>query len=416
MTPQHDVVVIGGGVIGVCVAYYLRKAGLIVTLLERDTVCSGSSYGNSGLLVPSHSIPLPMPGVVRQALRWMLDPDSPFYVKPRLDPKLISWLWRFRGNCTPDRMRAALRTLLTLSRASRDLYDDLIAQEELDCNFHTDGMFMLYDTARGYEEGVEEGRMMQEEGLRMEEMTAAEVHGMEPSVRADIGGGVYYPGDAHLSPAEFVNGLAARVRSLGVAVHEGAEVVGFEARNGAIGTVRTTRGDYHPAQVVLAAGSWSPGLVRGLRLNLPVQPAKGYSVTFRREGPPLKYPLILGEARVGVNPMGSMMRLAGTLEMAGLDLSISERRVRAIVRGAARYLEGGDSFATENAWAGLRPVTPDGVPAIGRVDSYRNLIIATGHATLGMTLGPITGKLVSEIACDQLPSVDMAPVSPARFQ
>ena len=416
MASQNDAIVIGGGVIGVCAAYYLHQAGLKVTVLERDAVCSGSTYGNSGLLVPSHSIPLPMPGVVRQALRWMLDPESPFYVKPRLDPELISWLWQFRRNCTAARMREALRTLLTLTQASRDLYDGLISREELECNFHANGMFMLYDTVKGHEEGLEEGRMMQEQGLRMEEMTAAQVREMEPSVRSDIVGGVFYPGDAHLSPAEFVNGLAARVRAQGVDIHEGAEVVGFETRGGTVTTVRTGSGDYNAGLFVLAAGSWSPGLVRGLRTNLPVQPAKGYSVTFHSEGPPLRYPLILGEAKVGVNPMGSMIRLAGTLEMAGLDLTINHRRVRAIVRGAARYLEGGDSFTTENVWAGLRPVTPDGIPVIGRAEGYRNLIVATGHATLGMTLGPITGKLVSEIACNQRPSVDVAPVSPSRFQ
>ena len=210
MREQEDVIIIGGGVIGVRAAYYLLQEGRQVTILERDAVCSGSSYGNSGLVVPSHSIPLPAPGAVARALRWMLDRESPFYVRPRLDTKLISWLWQFRAACTELRMRHGMGVLLGLSQASIALYDDLIAQERLECKYTRRGLFMLYRTAHGYEEGIEEARLLQEQGLPMKVMTGPEVHEMEPGVRPDIAGGVFYQSDAHLDPAEFVHGLASR--------------------------------------------------------------------------------------------------------------------------------------------------------------------------------------------------------------
>ena len=413
---QEDVIIIGGGVIGVRAAYYLLQEGRQVTILERDAVCSGSSYGNSGLVVPSHSIPLPAPGAVARALRWMLDRESPFYVRPRLDTKLISWLWQFRAACTELRMRHGMGVLLGLSQASIALYDDLIAQERLECKYTRRGLFMLYRTAHGYEEGIEEARLLQEQGLPMKVMTGPEVHEMEPGVRPDIAGGVFYQSDAHLDPAEFVHGLASRVREKGGAIHEGTEVLGFETSGARISTVKTSKEDYRPEHVVLAAGSWSPELALALGLNLPVQPGKGYSVTFESRGTPLRIPLILSEARVGVNPMGPQMRLAGTLEFSGFGLGINYRRVNAIVRAAGDYLDGDEGSASaENAWCGLRPMTPDGLPIIGPAEPLSNLTVATGHATLGMTLGPITGKLVSQTVTGREPAVELAPLSPGRF-
>jgi D-amino-acid dehydrogenase len=417
MKHREDVLVIGGGVIGVCAAYYLLEEGRQVTILERDAVCSGSSYGNSGLIVPSHSIPLPVPGAATRALKWMLDPESPFYIRPRFSLDLFSWLWQFRAASTERRMRNSVRVLIELSQASIALYDELIAQEQIECNYHRRGLLILYKTARGYREGLREAQMIQEHGLKTEQMTGLEVHEMEPHVRSDIAGGVYHQGDAHLDPAKFVHGLASSVRELGGTIQEGVEVLGFETSGNRIVTVNTAQGAYHPEQVVLATGSWSPGLVRDLRLKLPVQPAKGYSVTFKRGRNSLTLPLLLSEAKVGVNPMGPVMRLAGTLEFSGLDLTINSRRVNAMIRAAGDYLlDGLESASAENAWSGLRPCTPDGLPVIGAASSLSNLVVATGHAMLGMTLGPITGKLVAQIVCRQVPTVDLAALSPDRFQ
>ena len=274
---------------------------------------------------------------------------------------------------------------------------------------------MVYNTEDGYKEGVHEGKLMREVGLPSKEMEVNDLIRMEPGICSDVFGGVYYSEDAFLNPLEFVTSLARKVKEKDVCIREGVEVIGLDANSDSIIKVKTSVGDYICNEVVLAAGSWSPSIVNGLNIKLPVQPAKGYSVTFDTENSLLKHALILGEAKIGVNPLGDKLRFAGTLELAGLDLSVSTRRVDAVVNSAKRYLNGGDKFSADNVWAGLRPVTPDGVPIIGRLPSHPNVVIATGHATIGMTLGPITGKLVTEIVCKNEQSVDTRPLSPSRF-
>ena len=417
MTERCDVVVIGGGVIGVCAAYYLAAHGRQVTLLERGEVCSGSSYGNSGLIVPSHSMPLPVPGTVGLALRWMLNPESPLYVKPRLDPSLLSWLWRFRGNCTEEKMRLGVRALAGLSSASIELYEELVAAESLDCGFNRTGILMLYETPEGLEDGLHEGELLREFGFSPKQLNGSGVHAMEPSVRPGVAGAVHYDGDGYLDPAKFVTGLASTLPTKGVSVREGVEVLGLDMSGGRMEGVSTSHGVYRAEQVVLAAGSWSPGIAKGLPLKIPVQPAKGYSVTYSRPGVSLTRPLILGEARVGVNPMSGAVRIAGTLELGEFDMALNHRRINAIVRGAARYfVDDGSEATVSDHWAGLRPCTPDGLPIIGAFEDIPNLIAATGHAMLGMTLGPATGKLVAEMASGADTSVDAAAFRPDRFR
>ena len=416
MSKEVDVLVIGGGVIGVCAAHYLLESGRQVTLVERDTVCSGCSHGNSGLVVPSHSFPLPIPGVIRQGLKWMLNPESPFFIRPRFDLELFAWLWKFAAACNHKRMLQSVRALVRLSQASIELYDELIPKEQLDCGYERRGSFLLYRTPKGLEGGLKEARLLHENGITHRSMTGSEIHEMEPVIRPDITGGLFFEHDAFMNPAEFVGALAERLRHKDAKVQEQTEVLGIEIDSGKIKRIRTSQGDYKAQQVVLAAGSWSSPLAGALPFKLPVLPAKGYSVTFDNPGIKLTYPLIMAEAKAGVNPMGSMIRVAGTLEMTGFDLSINIRRVKAVVRSVADYLNGIEQdLALKNPWCGMRPCTPDGLPVIGTPKSVSNLIVATGHAMLGMTLGPGTGKLVAELACDREPTLDPTPYSPDRF-
>lgn len=412
---KSDVVVVGGGVIGVCTAYYLQKSGKQVTLLERDQICSGASFGNSGLIVPSHSVPIPGPGVVFQALKWMFDGESPFYVKPRFDLNLLSWLWKFRSNCNHDQIRNSLKTLVNLSRSSRLLYDELLSQEKIECDYQTSGLIMVYNTENGYLDGVHEARLMKGLGLSIEEMESTELIEREPDIKSDVFGGVFYSEDAFLNPLKFVTSLSDVIKKMGVKIQEGVEVSGFDNYSKDHQVVNTNSGDYSCKQLVLATGSWSRSLATKLNMKLPVEPAKGYSVTFDRVDSNLKHALILGEAKIGVNPMNKKIRLAGTLELAGNDLTVNMRRVKAIVKAAKNYLNSGNTFKPDNVWAGLRPVTPDGVPIIGNTAVNPNVVVATGHATIGMTLGPITGKLVSEIINGDKPSIDLEALSPTRF-
>jgi D-amino-acid dehydrogenase len=230
-----------------------------------------------------------------------------------------------------------------------------------------------------------------------------------------MAGGVNYPEDAHLDPHSFVLGLARQAERNGAAFFDGTEAIGFETAGRKITAVRTTRGDIHPNQVVLATGSWTPAVARDLNLKIPIQAAKGYSLTFLRPDPCPPIPVILSEAKLAVTPMGPHLRFAGTLEMAGMDLSINSRRVGALRRRPARYFEGMDDLKLVEIWRGLRPCTPDGLPILGAGGAWENLILAAGHAMIGMSLGPITGEIVAQLACGETPDFDLDPLAQERF-
>ena len=416
MIQRPDVLVVGGGVIGVCAAYYLQQEGRRVVILDKSGIASGSSYGNAGWLVPSHSMPLPRPGAISEALRWMLSPVSPFYVKPRPSIELVRWLWRFRAAANAVAVKESLQAACLLSRVSLDLYDELISKEEIDCHYTRNGLITAFETEKGFEEGLEEAAMLAEHGVAGTVLDPQQLSSVEPALRSDLAGGVLYGGDAHLKPDSLVRGLASRFESQGGTIETDTEVQGFELAAGAISSVRTSRGVYSPGQVVLATGAWSGESVRGLELDLPVQPAKGYSITFERPAAPPSRPIMLAESRVGVTPMGSLLRFAGTLELSGLNTRIDARRVWALRQAGTRCLNTDLSRSPETVWCGMRPLTPDTLPIIGTVDRPSNLIVATGHSMTGVTLGAVTGKLVAQIAVSKDPIVDPAPFSPMRFQ
>ncbi len=415
MVQRADVLVVGAGVVGVAAAHFLAARGRAVTVVEAGDVASGSSYGNAGLFVPSHSVPLAAPGVVAKGMRWMFDPDSPFYIKFRWDRALLSWLWKFRAACREDRARRAIPLLRDLHRASGGLFDELVRLDGMDCAWARRGLLSVCRTKRALEDGMAEAKLLGEYGLATEVLDAPAARALVPALREGLAGAIRWPEDAHLEPASFVRTLARHAEARGAKILTRTEVIGFDAAGPRIAEVRTTRGLFRPEEVVLAAGSWSPGLARSLGLAVPIQPAKGYSIALSMPSPPPSLPLLLAEAKVGVTPMGKFLRLAGTLEIAGLDFSINERRVEAIRRGAREFLEGLDSLEELEVWRGLRPCTPDGLPMVGRPRRLENLILATGHAMIGLSLGPITGKLVAEIAARETPSIDLALLSPDRF-
>ena len=410
-----DVLVLGGGIVGVCSAHYLAARGKSVTLLERGEIASGCSAGNAGFVCPSHSIPLAQPGVIAKGLKWMFDPDSPFYIKPRFSPALFSWLWKFRAACTEERVRRVMTVLRDLHCESVELFEELSRTPGLAFGWTRRGILSLYRTGHAFEGGLKESAALQEIGVPSRSLTPEEIAARVPRARPGLAGAIHFPGDAHLDPLAFVRGLATHVGSRGVDVRTGTEVTGFATSGRRITAVRTAQGEFAADQIVLAAGSWSPSLARELRLRIPVQPAKGYSITFPRPDGAPSVPLLLAEAKVGVTPIGDRLRLAGTLELAGLDLTINERRVEAIRRGAGTFLDGLEGAATGDVWRGLRPCTPDGLPILGRSPAFDNLILATGHAMIGVSLGPVTGALVAQIACGEPTDIDLTVLKPERF-
>jgi D-amino-acid dehydrogenase len=415
MSHSDAVLIIGGGVIGVCSAYFLAERGREVILLDKGEICSGASYGNAGMICPSHSIPFASPRVLGQGLRWLLDAESPFYIKPHLDRSLLSWLWRFRAACREERVRHALPVLRALLCESQRLYEALAATGELQFGYTPSGMLELYRSGFRLEAAARETEFLAGYGIPARVLDRAGVVERVPQARPDVIGGIFYPEDAHILPAHFVTELARRAQEAGVCLSLHTEVFGFETGKGRITKVRTTRGDFRPGDVVLAGGSWSAELARELGIDLPIQPAKGYSITVRRPENCPTLPLHCKEVRVFLTPMGETLRLAGTLELAGLDLSINKRRVAALSKGARAYLAGLEELEVIEIWRGLRPCTPDGLPILERSPLYENLILAAGHAMIGMSLGPITGKLVAQIACRETPALDIAPLSARRW-
>ena len=415
MDSQQDVVIIGGGVIGVCSAYYLAQKGIQVTLIEKGEIASGCSYGNGGLIVPSHCVPLASPGALGSGLRWLLDSDSPFYIKPRFDIDLFRWLIRFALASRHGQMLRAIPVMRDLLFASRALYNELAKHAGFDFGFEGNGSLWVCLSKEKLEQEKEETHLFEEFGIPFKVMDQSEVHDLEPALLPQVVGGIHYPRDGHINPHRFVTGLAEKAQGLGAQLWMKTEALGFESSGGKITNIHTTLGDILPKQVILATGSWSPGVARDLRLQIPIQAAKGYSITL--ENPPVspKIPLSFGEARVVVNPLGDSLRLAGTLELAGMDFSINRRRVDAMQKASNEYLPGLQEARIIEIWRGLRPCTPDGLPIIGRSRGFNNLIVAAGHAMLGMSLGPITGKLVSQLVSEEKTEVDVFPFRMERF-
>ena len=405
---------VGGGVIGVCASYFLSKAGMSVTLLERGEICSGSSYGNAGWIVPSHSFPLAAPGALMQGLRWMFRPDSPFHIKPRFDLDLFRWLRWFRAAANSRAFQESTPIIAELGMSSLALYDELIDAEGIDCHYERRGLLGVFRTREGREKAEKEARLLEEHRMPAQMMTPREVVEMEPVVRADNLGGIYFEQDANLKPDEFVLGLASRFQQMGGTVRTHVVVQGFETRGG-VTSVRTSAGAFQADHLVLAAGSWTPRLAGQLGIHVPVQAAKGYSVTFDRPADSPTRPVMMAEARCGLTPMGRHMRIAGTLELSGINNRIRQGRVDAIVRAVGQHFTTNIDPAKGVVWSGLRPLSPDGLPVIGSAAGLPNVVIATGHSMTGMTLGPVTGKLVAQLVTGDEPIVDPAPFSPSRF-
>jgi len=415
VSETFDVAVIGGGVIGVGVVERLAARGAKVVLLEQGEICSGASYGNAGWVSPSHGTPLPAPGVIRQALRWLLDPESPFYVKPRLDLELLTWLFDFLRAATAERARATMRANRELIVASLALYEKLAAEPGADFAFARRGLVVACESAGGMEHARAELDALAEVGGEGRELRLAELRELAPRAADDLRGGVYFPADAHLDPERLVRTLAERAAAHGARLETRQEVLELETRGRRIERIVATRGEFRASEVVLAAGAWSPVVAARLGLRLPVQAAKGYSVTVRRPADFGENPVLLSEAKVAVTPIGDALRFAGTLELAGLDLSVNARRVAAILRAVERFLPGVAAQPRLETWRGLRPLTPDDRPILGRTRAFENLVIATGHGMSGISQGPITGQLVAELCRGEPPSLPLAAFSPDRF-
>ncbi|MER3546093.1 MAG: amino acid dehydrogenase [Rhodanobacteraceae bacterium] len=415
MSESPDVLILGGGVIGLSCALALARGGASVRILEQAEPGAGASHGNCGTLTPSHAIPLSVPGVPWKALRWMTKRDAPLYVNPRPDPERWRWLLAFARHCNAnDAQRAALARAAILQR-SQALLPQWLAEEDIDCEYAKLGTLYVYRDARALDEDRHDVDWLNRLGVRTEILDAETVLAMEPALKSGIAGGVWHPDDAQLRPDKFVEGFTRRVRARGVAIENGVRIEGFACADKRIGTVRTSCGDFSASTIVMALGAWSPKAARQLGFRLPIQPGKGYSITTSLPAPAPQRPLVLREPGVCVTTWPSGFRLGSTMEFAGYDDTLNRTRLDALRRGARAYLHApwGDELREE--WWGWRPMCVDEVPLIGTSARFGNLMFATGHGMLGVSMSAATGELVASLVSGKQPAIDPAPYSPARF-
>lgn len=411
---RKHVTVLGAGVIGLSTALYCARRGMRVTIIERKPrVRDGCSFGNAGMIVPSHFTPLAAPGMVKLGLKWMWNPESPFYIQPRLDLDLLKWGVHFWKAATKSRVDAAAPVLRDLSLLSRQCFEEF----NFDLGLVKKGLLMLCKKQQTLDEESHMAAKARELGIPAEVLDAKATAALDPAVTMDVIGSVFFPKDCHLSPARFIAALEAELERLGVTFLWETEVNGFETENGALRAVKTSSGQVEGQEFVLCGGVWSAELARELDLKLPMQAGKGYSLTLANPQQLPELCSICTEARLAVTPMAGALRVGGTMEMAGIDESITQRRVRGITRAFPTYFPefAEKDFAEVKPWNGLRPCSPDGMPYVGRTGRWKNLTLATGHAMMGLSLAPATGKIVADMLGGEKPPVALELMSPDRF-
>ena len=415
---SEHVVVVGGGVVGRFTALYARRRGFDVTLVDRDPAGTrGCSFGNAGMVVPSHFVPLAAPGIVRLGIKWMFDPASPFRFKPRASRDLAEWTLRFCRAATPQRAQRAAPLLRDLALASRSCYQGLAGESGNRFSLACNGVLIACRTGHRWQEELHASEQARALGMPATVLERADAVAFDPSLRDDIAGAIHYPLDCHLVPDRLLAWLDERLEAEGARLLRDTEVTGFVRDRSHLRAAATGSGDIAGDTFVVCGGVWSPSLVRSLGVRIPIEAGKGYSVTIPKPPKHRAHCAVLSEARVAVTPMGDTLRIGGTLELAGIDASIDPVRVRAIVDAVPRYYKSIDVEALRAArpWAGLRPCSPDGLPYIGRTSKIANLYIAAGHAMMGVSLGPVTGRIVADLVAGERPEFDMALLSPDRY-
>jgi D-amino-acid dehydrogenase len=405
------ITIIGGGVIGLCSAYYLQKEGYAVTVIERGDITDGCSFGNMGYISPSHFVPLASPGIIAEGLKHMLSSSSPFYIKPRLDIDLIKWAYHFWKNSnakTVLKNAPHLNNILQLSRSlineMRNEIGDTFDMEEIGCL-----MMCKQQKTLAHEFHLA--------GLKVERLNKGAVQELEPDVELNVAGAVLFKDDCHFNPGKMMMALHKYLQDRGVQFQLNTTVESFEKNNTKVSAIITNKGKFDCDEVIIAAGSWLPILSKMLGIKLLLQAGKGYSHTYQNIEKNIKYPAILVDGRCAITPWGKSLRIGGTMELSGINNKVLVKRMQGIYNSAKDFYPSLqiDFPPIDKIWNGLRPVTPDGLPYIGYHSTLQNVLFAGGHAMLGISQGTGTGKLVTELLQKKAPSIELGAFGVERF-
>ncbi len=412
---MKHITIIGGGIIGLCTAYYLQKEGHQVTVIDQGDLSQGASFVNAGFISPSHFIPLTSPGIITKGVKMMFNPDSPFFIKPRLEREFLQWAWAFKKSATQAKVEKAIPVYKQLILYSLQLFSELKTEGVFDFHFEKKGLLVYYKTKKA---GITEKNIAKraiEEGLDVEMLSLTEAKKVEPHLSSDVSGVIHYKNDCHSTPTFFMKNLIRYLKDKGIQFFINEKVISFTKKNNTLNQIITQHQTIEADEVVIAVGSWTPDLVKKLGVNLLLQAGKGYRIDVSTPTG-IQMPALLSEAKVAVTPMLSFTRFAGTMEINGLNHTISKNRVLAITNLAKDYYLDLHipEKAINQASCGLRPVTPDGLPYIGKLSRYTNVTVATGHAMMGWSLGPATGKLVSQLLTGKNPEVPLDLFYPER--
>lgn len=394
---KNRVHIIGGGINGLCTAWYLIESGYEVMIIDRSELLDGTSFGNAGMIVPSHFVPLASPGVMAKGIKWMFSSKSPFYIKPRLDLDLLFWTWKFYRSSTPEHVQNSCNVLFEFNQWSKQLYRSFSEHAGFSFGYQEKGLLMLYRSTKQEKEELEFAEMAKELGIAVNQYNSSDLNDIE-DVTVDALGGILFPGDAHINPNLFMKDMIRDLKQKGVGFVTGEELISINASGKKVASIKTTSHDIPVETLVITGGAWTSDLLKILDLKLLLQPGKGYSITYADQKYMPKYPTILTEGKVAVTPLGEDLRIGGTLELGSRDKNINDRRLQGIKENVKLYYPDIDLPAVDkNIWIGYRPCSPDGLPYIGQVSPYKNLFVGTGHGMMGMSMGPATGKLLSQI-------------------
>ncbi|MGB5394479.1 MAG: FAD-dependent oxidoreductase [Lutimonas sp.] len=412
---QKEVVIIGGGIIGLCSAYYLQKEGHQVTIIDQSAMDSGASYINAGYLSPSHLIPLSAPGVMKKGLKWMLNPSSPLYIKPRLDPDFIKWAWAFNKSCNAAHVKKAVPVIKSITLLSQELMEEIRHTENFNFHYVKKGLLMLCQTENMLEEEIKLIDLAKNSGLDAELLSMSQLEKLLPEVKLNVIGATYFKCDQHTTPHEFMEEIKKYLLANGVNLIGNQEVTDLTLKKGEITSIKTSKQSFKADEFVLAAGAWSGLFSKKLGLKVLMQAGKGYAIN-HKEPTGITIPSILAESKVAVTPMNGFTRFAGTMEITEINNHLNTTRVDAIAAAVKRYFPDIDLPADEkeNATFGLRPLSFDGLPYIGKPEHYKNLTLASGHAMMGWSMATATGKIVSEIISEKKTSLNILPFSVDR--